>query len=731
MSISKWIVGFLFLSVCITSVFSQEPLWRRGGSFILDSRVGAVGGAVGLNFLNTGVFFDTTYAYQVFDGTLRLYEREKGIYVSPPFSFSGKVIACSQRCRYVITSAGDGIQCYNLEENTSVFIPEKSAVPQLIEEQSDIIVLNNWKIYNLKTGKYVMTLDDDYYQTDLYVRDNFFYCNVSYRNTLRIVNLDDGTYKDHVYSSYLSKFLVSPHRKIVASFGERDHTTEFFEVKGNNLILLRSLSFTHSGCYFIDSLNVILFKKNTQGYSAYFYHIEFDYIIDSLTIRDENADHFSPDMIEDISVERKNDIFQCIITYRTDINCDGGLPKVGGGCAFATFALRNKEKAKHYPNTIFGSSMVFMPQSSTFFQLDNRKCNVIRSEDGRLLSQWTLPPYYFSEIYTSYPSLLLPLTTNECLYTVNNRMYRISIDQKTILDSIVWDSSAITVLRYSSDQSHVILADKRGAVLILDKDGMTLKSRINTGTEIISAALHNDELIFAHKDSPVLYRYDIINNKMRDSVILGESISGIQSDGDIVSGSLFFYNVRTGKKIFAKMEYFLEKRMYKPIDELPMMWNIVHSSTDIFNTKKRITTVKIVGDTVLTLPQFVNPLGCYFDEIIYSQNAKYCFVSGYGVSAMYKSPDISVSVQEKENSISDTETMSLWVMGNTVTLQDNIEYTSCNLYTLEGASLGLCAMTKTVDKITIQLPESISSGIYSLHLYDASSGNVRRVMIGK
>lgn len=708
-------------------MFSQEPLWRRGGSFMLDSRMGSIGS----NFLNTGVFFDTTYAFQVFDGTLRLYEREKGIFVSPTFSLSGKVIACSPRCRYVITSVSDGIQCYNLEENTSVFIPEKGAVAQLIEEQSDIVVLDNWKIYNLKTGKYLMTLNDDYYQTDFYVRDNFLYCDLHYRKTLQIVNLIEGTYKDYVYSSYLSKFLVSPHRKIVASFGERDHSTEFFEIKGDSLILLRTLSTVHSGCYFIDSQEVILLKKNSEGYSAYFYNVEFDSFEDSIVIHDKNTVHLSPYMIEDISVDRKNDTFHYIITYRTDINCDGGMPKAGGGCAFATFTLRNKEKAKHYPNTLFGSSMVFMPQSSTFFQLDDRTCNVIRSEDGRLLSQWTLPPYYFSEIYTSYPSLLLPLTTNECLYTVNNRVYRIAVDQKTIRDSIVWDSSAITVLRYSSDKSQIILADKRGAVLILDKDGVTISMRINTGAEIISAALHNDELIVAHKDSPVLYRYDVINNKMRDSVILEESITGIQSDGDIVSGSLFFYNVRTGKKIFTKIEYPLEKRLYKPIDELPMMWNIVRSSTDVFNGKKHITTVKIEGDTVLTLPQFINPLGCYFDEITYSDKAEYCFVSGNGVSAMYKSPDISVSVEEKENSISQNETMSLWVMGNTFKLQDDIEYTSCKLYSLEGVSLGLCGMTKLGEKIKIQLPESVSSGIYSLHLYDAVSGRMRRVMIGK
>ena len=726
MTIVKALLTFLTLSIAVIPVFSQEPLWRRGGSFILDNHVGSIG----KNFLNTGVFFDTTYAYQVFDGTLRLYEREKGIFVNPKFSLDGRVIACSPRCRFVITSVSNGLNCYNLEENTSVLIPEKGAMPELIDEQSYMVVLNNWKIYTMKTGKYVMSLDDDYYKTDFHIRDNFLYCNLHYRNTFRIVNLNDSSYKEYAYKTYFSKIQLSPHRKIVASYGVRDHPTQFFGIKGDSLVPFRTLSTIHSGCYFIDTQKVILFKKNDQGYSAYFYNIDSDKYEDSIIVHDTFAKYFSPDMIEDISVEQKNDTYHCIIAYRVDINCEGNMLTVGGGCAFSTFTLRNKEKAINYPNTLHGSIMAFLPQSSTFFQLGDRKCTVIRSEDGRIVSEWTFPPYYFSEIYTSPPSLLLPLTNNECLYTVNNRLYRISIDQKTIRDSIVWDTSAITLLRYSSDTSHIILADKRGTLCILDKS-MSVTMRINTGREIISAALHNDELSYAHKNSSVLYQYNIIHNRLRDSVIVAESISAIQSDGDIVAGSVFFYNVRTGKKMLAGVDYTLDKRMYQPIDEFPMMWNIVHSSTDLFNSRKHITTVKIVGDTVLKLPRLINPLGCYFDEMTYSRNAEYCFVSGYGVSAMYKFPDISVSVEEQENMSTDRGAMSLWVMGNAVLFDDDIAYTSCDLYALEGVSMGVCVMTKIGEKIKIQLPENMSSGIYLLRLCDAASGKVRRIMIGK
>ncbi len=69
-------------------------------------------------------------------------------------------------------------------------------------------------------------------------------------------------------------------------------------------------------------------------------------------------------------------------------------------------------------------------------------------------------------------------------------------------------------------------------------------------------------------------------------------------------------------------------------------------------------------------------------------------------------------------------------MGNTVVIDDDIEYTSCGLYTLEGVSMGVCAMTNIGEKIKIQLPENMSSGIYLLRLCDAASGKVRNIVIG-
>ena len=249
-------------------------------------------------------------------------------------------------------------------------------------------------------------------------------------------------------------------------------------------------------------------------------------------------------------------------------------------------------------------------------------------------------------------------------------------------------------------------------------------------------------LYYACSNSNAIIHYDVTTGTIIDSIPTKSHVIALQSDASSYTQDSPHYITNSSSNA-----------IYKSIPELTVASGSVTSSysypteqlSDIWSIRKymnfssdhrsdKMYTVKLVKDSVILIAVLENKFQCYATEdIVFSSNGKYCCTISYEYNSidMHKFPDISVSVEEQENMSTDRGAMSLWVMGNTVVMDDDIEYTSCDLYTLEGVSMGVCAMTNIGEKIKIQLPENMSSGIYLLCLCDAASGKVRRIMIGK
>ena len=739
MSMTKVLLIFLTLSMANVPLYSQAALWHKGG------------GINSIWYSNTlqrlGVTFDNKYIFIGFD----LYDRTTG--KSVPSSVNSKFVTenlgTSQHWRYhIVRDTSLSIYALHVEDNRAVYIRKTQLYPQLkvigISESASVVVFDDGTIYDILTGSLLSSMRGwNKYLPFVLSNNMIIYSDTNSSTVTFHLKTRKTTYLKGLDN--LNQIHISPNDSMIVRHTE--DSIRIMDIASDSATTYRVLrKADYNYACFIDANILALLKIEDTFCIIEKYNIAKDSVIQKLHFPNNHL-NFKYSYADVTSIShfvrdsKEIDFYYVYSSFDRCFDMPGSMLH-----SLSIISTNAPDKCETFPDKIRirRNTMTFLDGDSTFIYLDDSSNVYVRSSyDGLLKSQWNLDiplRQYNSKNYAMSYTLACP--HNSFLMAHEDSLYMISVEKRQVTRRVKVSDSTIKFIRYSHDKRFILIVSEDKEIIIVNAEDLAVHHTVVCNGKINAAAMVGNILYYACLNSNSIIHYDITTQTIIDSIPTKSNVIALQSDASSYTQDFPHFITNSSSNAIYKSKYELYSlspniSYYSyPAEHLPTIWSIrknIPFNSLVFPSDK-MYTVQIVEDSVIILGILENKFQCFSTEdIVFSSNGKYCCTISYEYNSMdmHTFPDITVTVQEKENSISDRQKMSLWVMGNTVTLQDNIEYTSCNLYTLEGASLGLCAMTKTGDKIMIQLPESISSGIYSLHLYDASSGNVRRVMIGK
>ncbi len=723
--------GLLFLAV-FSIAHTQEPLWRKGG------RIPTKFDFANIFDRTKGLYHNDSAVFELSYNTLHLYDIKTGTETEKDISNIGMLIGYSPNCRFMITSKSDTMFSYNTAQENQVFI--RKGIEEIIHYTNDnkYVLLNNGEVYNLETGTFISTVSKFNLTGVLHKSDSLIFARGQAQNTMEIINIITDT-RRIIYGTPLTegRVAISSDGKTMVQY--KESTIVVLNLNKDTVTQFKDLTekpYYISEAFFLD--NEKLFLLNLAGYRLKYKIVD----INNFTIL--KSDEFE--------YESKNTFFRetiaypgyknAVLVHLDGIDDCGGMPHVGASYRYVVVNPYSNKPISVFPDIVtpHDRSIVFTDENKSLsFISKQNTVETFNVDNGEKISSWSISPYYVSG-FTQYADGNKVLArASDLIFQNENKLYLFSPKNGIVQDSIVFANDTIQYIKPTTDSKRIICPTKSGSVHIVDVVSFSIKTSVKLQTGLSSIVLNGDTLFYTTSGSNYVKKYSINSQQLFDSMFVAGGTKILGSEGTTYIPTSKIEITRLKDNIALKnisLGYQMGLHLYlsiAAIDNIPKYWKIrehlqAHGDDEGY---AYLLTMQENGDTLIHQKKWTNKFRCYTNDIVFSDDGRYCATISNDAFEVHKVVGLINSVSENDNAQFHLTNSSYYLEGDVLTFNDGNEYNSSVLYTFAGENLGMCITTATEGVMNITIPHYIQNGFYSIVMHHSKGITTKRILLNR
>ncbi len=735
----------ILLYITLSISFSQdvETLWRKGGTLPYRGQFMAHG-----RIHNGGWYFDNAHIYELEGNDLFLYNLKTEMKEKVSLQTNANLIACSPQCLFIITARNDSMFSYNVMSKESVFLREGFVDVSYFEQSGTYLLLKNGEVYDISSGVKINTVENFEYDFLRFFYDGTIIFLPNFKNnTIRIKDIVTNNefsikYWGEGSPTISGSLALSPDKKNIIQCSYNVLT--IMDILGDTVKNVRSI--IHNDSFYLyssfaDTHRFVVLK--TVGYKCVVQYININ------TLQIEKTDTLGTDNnyyvsnFTDVLVHTNNGINN-IYSLRTYFDDDcGGMPGSGSTHRYIVVNPNSNKPISVFPDIVtpHERSILFTEENTSLSFISRQ--NTIETFDAsnsEKISSWQISPYYLSGFGQYAVGNKVLSHSSNLIFHNQNKLYSFSLKSGLIQDSIVFGNDTLLYIKPTVDGRRIVCPTKNNSIYIIDKQSFSIKTSLNLKTTLSTVALNDDTLFYCTSDSKYVKRYNIRTQEMYDSIFVSNGVKVLGSDGETFIPSTKIEITRLKNNIALKnisLDYHigaLHDLNIAAVDNIPGYWKIHENLQSHPDTEgyAHIFTMQEYGDTLIHRKVWKNELRCYTNDIVFSDDGRYCATISNDAFEVHNAVGLISSVNEEENqAYTPLSHSAYYVDGNTLVLKDESEYERCTLYSLTGGNYGNCLIQKSKGETEISIPSTIVSGMYMLQLHYTKLNKERRVLIIK
>lgn len=721
----------LLLSVTFSVTQSQEPLWRKGGTIPTKlDLIDQLKRTRGLYYNDSAVFelgYDTLFLYNINTGR----ESKKVIKTKTLIDFS-------PNCLYLIVTKNDSLFSYNTSEEKYVFI--RKGIEDIVHYTKDnmIALFKNGEVYNLSTGKQIRTLEAFDPNNILDKSDSLVFTRGQDENSLKIINIVTNTSRTIRYTPLTEggftlsgdgKTLIQSNKNVIRVMSITvDSVSKFQDITINTI--------TNPDCFFLDNTKLFVIR-----------------IINSDSMRYEILDTKSFVLIKSVDFTRMaNTNFRehksypgynnAVLALLDAPNDCGGMPIIGASYRYVIVNPFKDNSVSLFPEDItpYDRSIAFTDNNTSLSFISRQNTiETFNTNNGEKVSSWDISSYYLSG-FTQYAAGNRVLAnTSNLIFCNQNKLYSFSLKNGIVQDSIVFGNNTIMYIKPTVDGKSIVCSAKDGSIYIIDRQSFTIKTSVDLTTPLNTLALNGDTLIYCTSGSKYVKRYNTHTQQMYDSVYVNDGVKILGTNGVTFIPTTKIEITRLKDNTALKnlsLGYQMGPNLYlnvEAVDNIPGYWKI-HEHLQSHGDDEgyaNTMTMQEKGDTLIYQKKWRNKFRCYTDDIVFSDDGRYCATISDDAFEVLKVINLISSVNENGHTQTQLSNSAYYIDGNVLTVNDKNEYSSCVLYSLTGENMGMCSTSNTENVTTITIPDYVRNGFYNMVLHSNKDIISKRILVNR
>lgn len=730
----------LLLCVIMLPLQSQEPLWRKGGSFHLlgpydkDIR----------SYNNIGLHYKGKEIYTALVNTNTIEKYDSATLVRSMETVPGIIAEASPHCKMLILQDANLMRLYDVKKRSVFF--ERVDIHKVLafSHDSRFTLFDDGSLHDWND-----TLDHSPIKLQLVLNNIGKYADWSndgkvliwgYQDSIRIY---DAINKSDTYITYPhsqnSTFRFSTNGKAIVNFNGTSYTLFTVENGTTNIISKDDDAVIGSDYHFLnDTLLIILKSRNKKNADFLLYNLISKNIVSTISIASSSIGSSLRFLKYDTSIV-KNAI--PLISYEPSY-CGGDPVLTNGILHFLN--IDYKPSLHSVPNRLMECvrGICFMEGDTTVATVNCSNTIIITGiRDGKIKRQWDIPKHVYASrtllgTYAWVNNQLL--TSGEYLiFPSGNMLYRFSVQKGKLTDSIKVSDSVITFITHSRDKKHILTsADK--TVYIYNSENFNLIKNFEYNQKVSNVSLNNDTLLCALAGSSQIYK-TLFSSGMS---LLGYTIQGtypiLSFGGHSAAPSPDSSVVLLDPPLKLKHPPMFFKywgwTSLKRIINVDKLWLIVHTVPEILGVpgSTSIALYKESNNSLLEAHNNRIYSSCNGKNAFVSDNGKHCAsISTDGKMELYEINFVPVSVHDNEQETITENEQGYSVTEDYMYIYDNKNYTVCTMYNITGENMGTCLITNNEGITRITIPHTIQNGFYNMLLHSNKGVISKRIVLNR
>lgn len=736
----------LLLCVIMLPLQSQEPLWRKGGSFYgaeFQSELNIqTYNNIGLHYNRKDVYVARSHSSTIeyFDTTTLVRTTVEKLY--------GNVSTAevSPHGRILVLHTFDSLKLYDVKNRRVVF--NRLGQPKVLAFSDD-------SRFTLFDDGSLIDLNDTLKSLPLEVKTKLNNVSIGARanwskdgkvllwggNGDSICVYDAiksvSTYIPYKNSRY-DVFRFSPTGKSAIAFDYNSYTVFTLETGTPNIISKDDDAVIGSDYHFINDNLLVILKPSSEKTDFVLYNLITKNIVGTISIPSSSIGSSPRFLKYDTSIV-KNAI--PLISYESSY-CGGDPVLTNGILHFLN--IDYKPSLHSVPNRLMECvrGICFMEGDTTVATVSCSNTIIITGiRDGKIKRQWDIPKHVYASrtllgTYAWVNNQLL--TSGEYLiFPSGNMLYRFSVQKGKLTDSIKVSDSVITFITHSLDKKHILTsADK--TVYIYNSENFNLIKNFEYNQKVSNVSLNNDTLLCALAGSSQIYK-TLFSTGMS---LLGYTIQGtypiLSFGGHSAAPSPDSSVVLLDPPLKLKHPPMFFKywgwTSLKRIINVDKLWLIVHTVPEILGVpgSTSIALYKESNNSLLEAHNNRIYSSCNGENAFVSDNGKHCAsISTDGKMELYEINSLPVSVYDNGPEVIRKNEYGYSVTEDYLYIHNNEIHTACTLYSITGENIGTCLITNNEGITRITMPHAIQNGFYNMVLYSNKGVVSKRILLNR
>lgn len=732
---------FMFLSF-VGQSYSQEPLWRKGGSFFGVEYQPEINVQT---YNNVGMHYNKKDIYVVpsHSSTIEYFDSTTLVRTVENINGDGSTAEVSPHCRIIVLHSYDTLRLYDVKKKSVIF--SRKGQPKVLAFSDD-------SRFTLFADGSLIDLNDTLKPEPLKVK---IALNNVYGNTKADWSKDGKVLLWNSYGDSIRVYDALQNMDIYIQYKSAEYRSCRFSHNGKAIV-----AFTHDSVTVLSiengKLSIILDDKDIISGSDY--HFWSD---DHLLVLKDNSIFLLYNLLTkgiDVGVEippksfanaprfLKHDtsiVKQTIPLISYETSYCGGMPALTNALLHS-LKIDTKLSFQTLPNKQMECvrGMCFMEGDTTVATVNCNNTIIITGiRDGKTKRQWDIPKY----VYTG--RILLGrygwvnnqlLTSGEYLiFPSGNMLYRFSVKKGEIADSIRVSDSVVSFITHSLDKKYILACSDK-TVSAYESGNFSFVKNIVQNHKVSNVSLNNDTLLCAFAGNSQISRTLFsTGTELENYTIQGNypilSFGG-QSAALAPDSTVALLNPPLKLKHHNYLFKYPGWTSIKRVINVDKLWLIVHNTPEILGVPAS-TSVSLYMESNGSLTDAFNysiSSSCNGENIFISDNGKYTASLGReGKMEVYATNFVPVSVHDNPSETIVNNEQGYSITGEYLHISDTKSYTECALYTVTGEHIGICPTLTNENGTRITIPNTVQNGFYIMSLRTNTGIVTKRIIVNR
>ncbi len=732
---------FMFLSF-VGQSYSQEPLWRKGGSFngveYQAEKDIQTYNNLGLHYNKKDIYVARSQSSTIeyFDSTTLIRKTVENI------NGDGSTSEVSPHCRIIVLHDVDTLRLYDVKKKSVIY--SRIGTPKVLafSDDSRFTLFADGSVIDLNDTlkpeplKVKIALNSVYGNTKAdWSKDGKVLLWNSYGDSIRIYDAIHGTDANIPYKSAEYRSCRFSHNgKAIVAFTHDSVTVLSIENGKLSIILDDKDIISGSDYHFWNDDHLLVLKDNSI---FLLYNLLTKGIDVGVEIPLKSFAYAPRFLNHDTSIVKQT---IPLISYETS-GC-GGMPDLTNALLHS-LKIDTKLSFQTLPNKQMECvrGMCFMEGDTTVATVNCNNTIIITGiRDGKIKRQWDIPKgiYTGKKLVRSFEWVNTQLLTSGeyLIFTAGNMLYRFSVKKGDISDSVRVGDSSITFITHSLDKKYILACSDK-TVFAYESDNFSFVKNFVQNQKVSNVSLSNDTLLCAFAGNSQISRTLFSTGTgLEGYTIQGTypilSLGG-QSAALAYDSTVALLNPPLKLKHHNTLFQFGWTTIKRVINA-DKLWLIAQYRPEMFGVPAS-TSVSLYMESNGSLSDAFNysiSSSCNGENIFISDNGKYCVSLGrYGTMELHEINFVPVSVHDNASETIVNDEQGYSITGEYLHISDTKNYTGCDLYTVTGEHIGICPILNNENSTRITIPNTVQNGFYIIALRISSGVISKRIIVNR